>query len=146
MVKDYNLISNFKMYIERTYEEYDNEIPTPIAVKNGKIEYDLAPARRYFYTFSSLYYKDMKIFNYNEAMLLIEFLEVLKAFANNRFKENEKYLIKNHSFIRTTKKENVKLRIALMNNDDNKQILYFDRLQCSTLVSQINKIFSKCEV
>lgn len=145
MVKDYNLISNFKMYIERTYEEYDNEIPTPIAVKNGKIEYDLAPARRYFYTFSSLYYKDIEIFNYNEAMLLIEFLEVLKTFANNKFKANEKHLIKNHSFIRTTKKD-VKLRIALMNNDDNKQILYFDRLQCSTLVSQINKIFSKCEV
>lgn len=145
------IIDNFYISIENTTKEFENEqYRMTKAIKNSSSKYNFEYAKVPDYK----NYEFMNTFGFmnsqysfiltHEILDVIEFIEILKAFANNKLTSGKLYEL---SFF-TAKYKNCEetkttiLSIKFFNNF----FIKYDKTEALILSAKLTKVISKCEV
>ena len=145
------IIGNFYILIQNTTKEFNNEqYRMTNATKNNLSKYNFEYAKvpdyknyEYMDTFGLIKSQDTFVLT-NEILDVIEFIEILKAFANNKLTSGKLYEL---SFF-TAKYKNCEetkttiLSIKFFNNF----FIKYDKTEALILSAKLTKVISKCEV
>ncbi len=150
-------INDFLVRTEKKEEESYQKIFDKSSNRNIDSNYKWQKKIREFTVFNILAIRSKKDNQYNKIISnlfnFIDFIEILKAFNNNKLNADKEYQIGNSLIAKiatrttkttktTDKKEEISLSIHFIYLPD---ILYFDKFECSSLAAKFSKILSRCE-
>ena len=135
-------VNNFNIILTREFQELDEKEIRATKVINMKPSYyEEFNKKRYFFKLKSLNY--FNIILTADLLEVIAFVNCLIAFNSNKFDIDKSYEFE--SFSCKLVSQNKKINIAVKFFSGN-EIFYFDKLEATVIVAQINKIISKLEI
>lgn len=140
-------IDNYTVVIESKQQNLKEQIIAPSSVKNGKpSNYEVVYKTREFFVFSQLGLKHKDGNKYgviSDIFDLIDFIEMLKSFANNKLDTDKIYKINDVFTAKTAQKDKkISLQITFENWTYSH---YFGKFEAASLAAKLSKILSKVE-